>query len=354
MAIIANNATNLFLASLREIWTVGDFVEVKKIPTKELLNFEGIIENPRHRWILVPERRMNTFSSCLETLWVLSGSDKVDILSKILPRAKMFSDDGKTWRAAYGKRLLNFGSSGVNQLDYCLNSLVKEITSRQSVACIWDADKEAVIESSKDYPCSNWLQFIIRKNQLFAFLQMRSNDLIWGASAINWIEFTVIQELMCYFLNKRGIQVKLGPYVHRATSFHIYLDNRIKWDIPSTFEKYPEGIPFEKVSYLDNLQSPESPNDFDELSTDMENILNIWADEKTRLDDLSPSFINSFPIVIQDMIYAIFAYKDEKPQESPILKRLRDLNLVKSLSLSWLPANHMDYFRYDPSKKETL
>ena len=132
--IIENSATDLFSRTLYELLVAGDRVMVRGLPTQEIRWFRGVLTDPQCRWIQTPERRMNTFASCFETLWVLSGSNDIDLLKRVLPRAPDFSDDGKTWRAGYGKRLLRFGDGpGVNQLDYLLNTLQKDVYSTSQI-----------------------------------------------------------------------------------------------------------------------------------------------------------------------------------------------------------------------------
>ena len=46
---------------------------------------------------------------------------------------------------------------------------------------------------------------------------MRSNDFMWGASAVNIFNFTFIQEYFAQILNLR-----IGEYYHIANNFHYY------------------------------------------------------------------------------------------------------------------------------------
>lgn len=50
---------------------------------------------------------------------------------------------------------------------------------------------------------------------------MRSNDMLWGASAVNIFNFTFMQE---YFSAMLGLEV--GNYYHVANNFHYYEDKQ--------------------------------------------------------------------------------------------------------------------------------
>jgi len=58
-------------------------------------------------------------------------------------------------------------------------------------------------ENSKDIPCNNWLQFLIRDDKLFLNVTVRANDLFWGFSGINTFEWSVLQEIMAFWTNSQ-------------------------------------------------------------------------------------------------------------------------------------------------------
>ena len=65
--------------------------------------------------------------------------------------------------------------------------------------------------------CCNWMHFLVRDKSLDLTVAIRSNDIIWGWSAINVYEFTVIQEILA-----RCLGVKVGTFVNLSDSFHMY------------------------------------------------------------------------------------------------------------------------------------
>jgi hypothetical protein len=70
---------------------------------------------------------------------------------------------------------------------------------------------------SKDIPCNNWLSWIARNGKLHLNVAIRSSDAMWGFSGVNAFEWSILQEMMAYWL---GLEVGCADYF--ATSFHLY------------------------------------------------------------------------------------------------------------------------------------
>jgi hypothetical protein len=189
--------------------------------TKEL-NPCGIeIFDPTKRTLLCPKRGNDPFATLAETYWILAGRNDVAFLLPFMPRAADFSDDGIVWRAGYGPRINHWGNGiqnvDVNQLEYVMKQLTKDPSCRQAVVSLWDPAKEDTVEKTKDFPCCNWIHFMIRENALNLNLVMRSNDAFWGWSHINMYEWSVIQEVVA-----KCLRVKIGTYYQMSDSFHMY------------------------------------------------------------------------------------------------------------------------------------
>ena len=347
-------ASDLFLAAFLELGVRGKEVVLPKARTIEILFPRLVLTNPRHRWMLIPERKMNTFASCVETLWVLSGSKEIKFLLPVLPRAADFSDDGSVWRAGYGPRLFSYGPLGINQLDYCLRTLQKDPTSRQAVISLWDPSKETTVSSSKDFPCSNHLQFLIRDDdqgvsRLHLRLVIRSNDLVWGFSAINLIEFTVIQEIMA-----ESLGVSLGNYYHDPGSLHVYPD---KLRIPLSagldlmsryYHRFPTEFETATVDHTSRISS------FDHLRRIARNFLEHWlrawpeesggCGEKLNPIWIEENVLKGTPSIFRDLVLAACSALPPSSTDwgSRIFgtdwkSRISDSNLISSLSMSWTP-----------------
>ena len=89
-------------------------------------------------------------------------------------------------------------------------------------------------------------------NKLNMIVSMRSNDLIWGASAVNIFNFTFMQE---YFASMLGMEI--GSYFHIANNFHFYEDKlRIVESIANS--NITDDIPFEYNKTFSSLQEFDS------------------------------------------------------------------------------------------------
>lgn len=206
------NVNDAFLGLLREV-VIGHEIVVRGDKTRELLAQTIQIERPLERCVLVPGRNNNVFASIAESMWVLAGRNDIEYLNGYLKRAKDYSDDGSTWRGAYGPRLRNW--NGVDQLEQIIAILRNDPASRRALATIFDPDRDFV--ESKDIPCNNWLHFIARNGKLDLHVAARSTDIWWGLSGINIFEWTLLLEMMAYWL---GYEV--GRIIFFTSSLHLY------------------------------------------------------------------------------------------------------------------------------------
>jgi thymidylate synthase len=243
-----NNATEALVLLASKILREGDEVQSRNGMTKEITDNLITIDNPTQRCYILPHRNDSIFAKIAETMWVLSGRNDVAWLSKYLPRAIDYSDDGKTWRAGYGQRLRNWeftrGSFTyvVDQLQECYTVLTDDPTSRRAVASIFDPVHDYWLDGSqsmmraKDVPCNDWLHFYIRNGALNLNIAQRSSDLMWGFSGINTFEFSVIQEAMASWLN-----VKVGELNYFISSLHLYEKH---WE---RAQKMVQGFSFQSI-----------------------------------------------------------------------------------------------------------
>lgn len=105
--------------TIRSVMLTGEDVVARGQAQREVIGFNISVERPTERVVLMPHRKNNIFAQVAETLWVIQGRSDMDYLTHYLPRAIDFSDDGKTWRAAYGPRLRRWGGGGGSaQLHY--------------------------------------------------------------------------------------------------------------------------------------------------------------------------------------------------------------------------------------------
>lgn len=192
----------------------------------EVLHHTIALTHPWERFQFHSARADNPFAKVAETLWVLAGRNDVAWLAQYLPRASQFSDDGVHWRAGYGPRLRKWyggtrepdaGYLFTDQLATVRDRLLRNVGDRRAVITLWDPVADGACPESNDYPCNNWLHFLIRDEQLHLAVAVRSNDLWWGWSGINTFEFSVLQEAMAHWLD-----CGIGQLTTFAGSFHLY------------------------------------------------------------------------------------------------------------------------------------
>lgn len=187
------------------------------------------IDNPQRRHLSLDGRKYNIYQLMAETFWVASGSGVISpFLEFFLPRAKNYSDDGKTWHGAYGPRMLAHG-----QLEDLINTFRREgLSTRRAILMIADPaldNLQAIKEkydsdAPRDIPCNREMAFYVVDNKLNAKVIQRSGDLIFGTGSINPFEFTFIQEMVYNMLLEYFPELELGVYRWHITNAHIYSD----------------------------------------------------------------------------------------------------------------------------------
>jgi len=201
------------------------------------------ITNPTARWITIPQRKWNCILPYAESLWLASGRNDLGLIGHYLKNMQHFSDDGLFLRGGYGPRLRRYNGSsddykndkpfnlideGVDQFSFVEKCFRRDLNTRQAIINIGDPQKdcfnsELQIKETKDSPCTRILHFMKHPtlNKLNLTVYMRSNDILWGASAVNIFNFTLMQE---YFAKILGLEI--GDYYHIANNFHYYDEHR--------------------------------------------------------------------------------------------------------------------------------
>ena len=197
------------------------------------------ITNPIAREVSIPERKWFKALPYAESLWIASGRNDMAFITHYLPRMVAFSDDGIYMRGGYGPRYRDYNgehddyrlesinvrqSGSVDQLKYVIECFMIDIETRRAVMNFGDPmkddfDEKGELKKTKDMPCTRELHFMKQSgnNRLDLIVRMRSNDLIWGASAVNIFNYTFMQEYVAALL---GLEV--GNYYHIADNLHYY------------------------------------------------------------------------------------------------------------------------------------
>ncbi|MBU3077822.1 thymidylate synthase [Sphingomonas quercus] len=241
--------------------------------TLELLGVSLRILKPRAR-ISTSENRGKPFSAIGELLWYLSGSNKLDFISRYVPAYRDDAVDGII-EGAYGPRLLAMRGS-INQLDSIHRLLSEKQGSRRAVIQLFNA--EDIAADHKEIPCTTTLQFHLREGLLHLSVTMRSNDAYFGLPHDVFC-FTMLQEMIA-----RRLGVELGEYYQYVGSMHVYdayieaIDKYVEEGFQATVEMpaMPEGDPFRRVDGLLAIEARLGAGE--ELDAQAETGDSYWAD----------------------------------------------------------------------------
>lgn len=306
------NAGHALLESLCELKSHGTKVEVRGMKTTEILGHSFTVSDPTARFTLIPFRKCNPFAQIAETFWMLSGRDDLDWLEFYIPQCKRWSDDGKTWRDAYGPRLRKYNQQyelsggvkypvgdSVDQIEEAVLRLSEDIHSRQVILTIWNPSVDWVT-GSKAYPCNIVLQFMVRNNQLHMFVYVRSNDVIYGFSHNDFFSWSVLHQLMAHWVG-----VDIGALHWNAASFHIY-ERHYELAQKIIYATHPR-------QYVYDYDIPRVPVDVDFYSFD-EKLTQMFVQETQirsglQLDALYEPVNNTLMDISTKMLMLYTAYK---------------------------------------------
>lgn len=210
---VGSDATQLWLRALAALVERGERVSPRGIGTVELRPATLVLENPRARWIQVPERKLSKLLGYLEALMLLAGVSDPGLLVKAAPQyAGFVNQETGELDGAYGPRV-------GPQLPYVRDLLRRDPDTRQAVITIFGPVDH---RESRDVPCTVSLHFMVRDGALELITYMRSND-VWLGWPYDVVMFTVLQEALATDLGLR-----LGQYTHVAGSLHLYDTNHEK------------------------------------------------------------------------------------------------------------------------------
>lgn len=162
----------------------------------------------------VQERGLGYKFMAAEAAWILSGDNRVATIAQYSKQISRFSDDGEFFFGAYGPKIRD-------QLPYIMQTLARDVDSRQAVINIWREQPR----QTKDVPCTISLQWLIRSNQLHCFDTMRSSD-AWLGWPYDVFNMSMVSIYLLAALRRHHPQtfnqVTLGNLYLTAASQHLY------------------------------------------------------------------------------------------------------------------------------------
>lgn len=213
------DATSGWLSHLDFLLKHGQKVSPRESQTVELLACKTITDMTRPV-VTVMERRLGYRFMPAEAWWILSGSNRVEDIAPYSKMISNFSDDGVTFRGAYGPPI-------VDQLGWCAEQLLKDPLTRQAVLTIWRPRPGP----SRDIPCTISMQFFLRPDpnvesesyQLHTVTTMRSSD-IWLGWPYDVFNFSMVSGYLAALIMhlRPGFGVELGALHMNMGSSHMY------------------------------------------------------------------------------------------------------------------------------------
>lgn len=174
-----------------------------------------VYERPWERVLLWPQRDANPFFHLLESIWMLAGRNDVAFPTSIVSNFGQYSDDGKTYHAAYGHRWRHH--FGRDQLPLIIEELCNDRDTRRVVLQMWDAPSD-LGGKGKDLPCNTHAYFGINaEGALDMTVCCRSNDAVFGAYGANAVHFSFLQEFIA-----GCVGVPMGRMWQLSNNWHFY------------------------------------------------------------------------------------------------------------------------------------
>ena len=215
--ISARNVSEALILGLQAVNEEGLLRDSRNGPVKVFeYPVTTVYEKPDERVVFYPDRDANPYFHFMEGLWMISGRNDVEWISRFNASIANYSDDGVTFHGAYGYRWRKH--FGFDQIDIIAEQLRANPDDRRIVLQMWDP-KVDLARGGKDFPCNTAIKFRIVDGRIDMTVENRSNDMIWGAYGANAVHFSMLQEYMA-----AKIGVSLGHYWQVSTNFHSYMD----------------------------------------------------------------------------------------------------------------------------------
>jgi len=205
-SITANTLAEIVLLgkdALRE----APIVSSQDTRVRELTNFSFCIRNPQSRLILPSVINFDLIQAIGESVLMFSPTSELKYYKWLNEDWQYFSDDGVSLYGAYGARVTPFINDVVDKIR-------QDVTTRQASIPIL-TNRDSVVKT-KNFPCINTINLLVRNGKLECHVYMRSNDFI-GKLLYDVFIFTFVQEVIANELN-----LNIGKYYHTATSMHVY------------------------------------------------------------------------------------------------------------------------------------
>ena len=204
----------LYASAMGDIRRLGSKVD----NTIEICNASYTLDNPTLMSIDDIDRRWKSEYAVAEFLFYLGKSPKIGNMGKLASIWDQIKDDNEEVESNYGCYI--FGDPWYQTAD----ELIMNPESRRAVIPIFNVDHYE--KNPNYYPCTGFIQFLIRDDKLHLIWNMRSCDVIFGLCNDMFCA-SMFQQMMLNYLKERlnGLEYKypeLGTLTFNLGSLHIY------------------------------------------------------------------------------------------------------------------------------------
>lgn len=208
-----------YIDLLCDLFFKGKELSVRGLKIKELIDTKLIL-NKINYFDFYPVRSKHITSKYLfgELAWYFANELHIENISKYSKFWKKLKDDFGEVNSNYGHLVFyKENKYGYTPFNYALDSLIKDLNSRQSIVLYNDKDYYYV--GNKDFVCTTSQQFFVRNNKLMSIINIRSSDAIFGLF-YDIIWWSLIQQQILLSLDNKDII--LGDLIINIGSSHIY------------------------------------------------------------------------------------------------------------------------------------
>jgi thymidylate synthase len=124
-----------------------------------------------------------------------------------------WADETGSIGAAYGSQVAKPVFGYGNQMEYILNEIQKNPTSRRLIIELWNVNE---LNQMNLVPCCHHLNFSVKNGKLHLFLKQRSQDTLVANN------FNVVQYALLMHMIARHCGLEVGVLTHAVVDMHIY------------------------------------------------------------------------------------------------------------------------------------
>ena len=205
--------SSVFQHLIKDISENGETCTPRDLQVKEQM-FTKLPINPIMPFANYSSREFNWKYFAGELAWYLKKDNDVDYISDYSNFwSTITNPNSNEINSNYGTLL--FGE----QLNWVVDSLKSDKNSRQAIAFL--NQPKFQFEGNKDFVCTMYLNFLIRNNQLFMKVTMRSNDIFYGLT-FDAPFFAFVHQHVYLWLKETYPELELGYYWHFSDNTHFY------------------------------------------------------------------------------------------------------------------------------------